>query len=66
MFQRAGLKKCSQAGGSGREARGGQQSPPAAWCGVPCSPLAGAGRGVTSGNVEASVVPDFGEGLENT
>lgn len=42
------------------------RAPPAAWCGVPCSSLAGAGRGVTSGNVEVSVVPDFGEGLENT
>lgn len=42
------------------------EPPPAAWCGVPCSSLAGAGRGVTSGNVEVSVVPDFGEGLENT
>lgn len=41
------------------------RAPPAAWRGVPCSPPARAGRDVTSGNVEVSVVPDLGKGLEN-
>lgn len=65
MFQRAGLKKCSQAGGSGREARGGQQSPPQQrGVGSPAPPLLGLAEVLHQETLRLQLCLILGRGLK--